>query len=167
MIRNGKALLASAPLDPMVPTKERAHGVSWGLGEAGYDLRIKQAVTFRRRSWMGGPRVCVDGKWGMGSFALASTVERFRMPRDLVGVVHDKSTWARQGLSVFNTVVEPGWSGWLTLELVYHGEDELHIPAGSGIAQVLFHELAEPGDYGNGKYANQADRPVAAIMEGE
>ena len=165
-IINGSALLRAAPLSPMLATKERAHGVSHGLSEAGYDLRIRQAITFKRRSWMGGPRVSVDGKWGMGSFTLASTVERFQMPCDLVGVVHDKSTWARQGLSVFNTVVEPGWSGWLTLELVYYGEGELHIPAGSGIAQVLFHELAEPADYGNGKYQGQADRPVPAIMEG-
>ena len=165
-IINGQKLLAAAPLSPMLATKERAHGVSHGLSEAGYDLRIKQAITFKRRSWMGGPRVSVDGKWGRGSFTLASTVERFQMPCDLVGVVHDKSTWARQGLSVFNTVVEPGWSGWLTLELVYHGEGDLHIPAGSGIAQVLFHKLAEPADYAGGKYQSQPDMPVPARMEG-
>ena len=58
------------------------------------------------------------------------------MPRDMVGVVHDKSTWARRGLSVFNTVIEPGWRGKLTLELVYHGGQDLLIPAGSGIYPV-------------------------------
>lgn len=83
------------------------------------------------------------------------------MPCDLMGIVHDKSTWARRGLSVFNTVIEPGWHGFLTLELVYHGEGELIIPAGAGIAQVVFHMLEEPRAY-TGKYQNQPDKPVPA-----
>ncbi len=83
------------------------------------------------------------------------------MPPYLVGIVHDKSTWARRGLSVFNTVIEPGWRGFLTLELVYHGGDRLHIPAGAGIAQVIFHDLASPAAY-DGKYQDQADQPVGA-----
>lgn len=148
MIINATKLYAAAPVSPMLPTKERAHGVSHGLAEAGYDLRIKQAVTlhpFRR-------------------FALASTVERFEMPDDMVAIVHDKSTWARRGLSVFNTVIEPGWHGWLTLELIYHGRGVLRIPAGAGIAQALFHQIAMPAEY-TGKYQGQADRPVPAIKE--
>lgn len=84
------------------------------------------------------------------------------MPNFLTGIVHDKSTWARRGLSVFNTVIEPGWRGFLTLELVYHGEGELIIPAGAGIAQVMFHEVKQASTY-NGKYQNQGDEPVAAI----
>jgi dCTP deaminase len=84
------------------------------------------------------------------------------MPVTLMGIVHDKSTWARKGLSVFNTVIEPGWDGFLTLELVYHGEGTLHLPAGCGIAQVVFHEVKEPAQY-SGKYQNQEDRPVEAI----
>jgi dCTP deaminase len=107
-------------------------------------------------------RVWVGGVSGDGNFALASTIEEFQMPTDMVGVVHDKSTWARKGLSVFNTVIEPGWKGFLTLELVYHGRDILAIPAGSGIAQVLFHNTAFTASY-DGKYQNQADQPVEAI----
>ena len=86
------------------------------------------------------------------------------MPTNLVGVVHDKSTWARRGLSVFNTVVEPGWKGFLTLELVYHGEGDLRIPAGSAIAQVVFTETSDRRAY-NGKYQHQADRPTPAIYQ--
>ena len=110
----------------MFPCKIEQHGVSYGLGEAGYDIRIKQGVALNPVS----------------RFILASTVEYFNMPKNLVAVVHDKSTWARQGLSVFNTVIEPGWRGYLTLELVYHGSEELYIPQGAGIAQVLFHRCA-------------------------
>lgn len=146
MIVNGPKLVRLAPVHPMPTSKQREHGVSFGLTEAGIDVRIKQDVT-----------LTPDNR-----FTLASTVERFQMPHILVGVVHDKSTWARRGLSVFNTVIEPGWSGWLTLELVYHGNGELHIPAGAGIAQVLFSYLEEPARY-SGKYDDQPDRPVEAV----
>lgn len=147
MITNGRGLLNDAPIENMVDHKLRENGVSYGLTESGYDIRIKQEVVLNEAA----------------RFFLASTVERFNMPKTLTGVVHDKSTWARRGLSVFNTVIEPGWSGWLTLELVYHGYGSLHIPAGSGIAQVLFHHLEWPADYGDGKYQNQENAPVGPI----
>lgn len=150
MICNGNELLQDQPLSPMLNTKERAHGVSYGMSEAGYDIRIAQNVTlhpFRR-------------------FALASTIERFHMPESLVGIVHDKSTWARRGLSVFNTVIEPGFSGGLTIEIVYHGWKPIRIPAGAGIAQVIFHETCENASY-SGKYQNQGMNPQKAIFEGD
>lgn len=156
MVLNGLSLLEAAPIRDMVPEKRREHGVSYGLAEAGYDIRIKQTVVFT-----GTPRVWVDGVGAGGRFALASSIEEFHMPPYLVGVVHDKSTWARKGLSVRNTVIEPGWRGFLTLELVYDGEGMLEIPAGAGIAQVLFHEVASPAQY-EGKYQGQEDRPVEA-----
>ena len=148
MIVNRQTLLTAAPIIAMVPDKRKSHGVSYGLSEAGYDLRIAEAVTlhpFKR-------------------FSLAYAMEEFAMPTDLVGVVHDKSTWARRGLSVFNTVIEPGWKGFLTLELVYHRRGILRIPAGAGIAQVLFHRTTDHAAY-DGKYMNQPARPVSAILE--
>lgn len=148
MIVNGLDLIKAWPLEPMIRTKEKAHGVSYGLSEAGYDVRIAQTVTLNGRS----------------RFALASTFERFDMPDNLVGIVHDKSTWARQGLSVFNTVIEPGWEGWLTIELVYHGAGTLEIPEGAGIAQIIFHEVSRPAKYG-GKYQGQPNEPVKAIRD--
>lgn len=148
MIVNGSDLLWKAPIKDMMLGKGREHGVSFGLGEAGYDIRIKQEVILHP-----------DAR-----FTLASAIEEFQMPTDLVGIVHDKSTWARLGLSVFNTVIEPGWRGFLTLELVYHGNGVLMVPAGAGIAQVLFHKITQPAAY-DGKYQNQEDRPVEARHE--
>lgn len=148
MIFNKKRLLNAKPLFPMESKKRRAHGLSYGLSEAGYDVRIAQSVflhPFRR-------------------FKMASTVERFDMPSYLVGIVHDKSTLARLGLSVFNTVVEPGWKGWLTLELVYHGVRPLYIKKGTGIAQVIFHEISDLSEY-SGKYQDQERGPVRARLE--
>lgn len=160
---NGKTLLAKSPIVGMEPIKIREHGVSYGLGEAGYDIRLKQEVRFKPGG-PGGDHVTVsknEPEWGR--FAIASAIELFDMPNDLVGIVHDKSSWARQGLSVFNTVIEPGFKGGLTLELVFHGNRELTIPAGAGIAQVIFSSLAHDAQY-EGKYQNQKDDPVASIF---
>ncbi|NTA27456.1 dCTP deaminase [Allorhizobium ampelinum] len=167
MIINGKTLLELSPLSPMADTKHKEHGVSWGLSEVGYDIRIKQSIAFKKDQFMSGWKWIVsknDDTPELGRFTFASTIERFHMPTNLCGVVHDKSTWARRGLSVLNTVIESGWNGFLTLELVYHGQDTLHIPAGSGIAQVIFHEIKEPAFY-EGKYQGAGDFPQEAIME--
>lgn len=145
MIVNGQALLMAAPIKDMLDHKVRGKIVSHGLTEAGYDIRIRESVML--------DRTC--------RVALASTLDEFQMPEDMVGVVHDKSTWARKWLSVQNTIIEPGWRGWLTLELVYNGNGVLMIPAGAGIAQVLFSRLAEPAAY-DGKYQDQEARPVEA-----
>ena len=163
MIVNGSFLLEAAPIVGMVACKlTGSGGTSFGLSEAGYDIRIKQDIKFMHT--YGGMAVKIDGvitERKLGRFTLASAMEEFAMPDNLTGIVHDKSTWARRGLSVFNTVIEPGWKGYLTLELVYHGEGDLVIPAGAGIAQVIFHENKAKAAY-SGKYQNQEDKPVPA-----
>lgn len=169
MVINGQALLRHAPIKDMVCSKQKVHGTSYGLSEAGYDIRLKQDLQFRPEG-TNGPHVWSQtppmrgGPITDGRFVLASAIEKFDMPTDLVGVVHDKSTWARQGVSVFNTVIEPGFKGGLTLEIVFHGNEPIHIPAGAGIAQVLFHKVQEHAQY-NGKYQNQSSDPVPAIFE--
>ena len=146
---NRKELFEKQPFGIFTQDKKKRYkGVSFGLSEAGYDIRVKQGFwlhPFRR-------------------FKLASSIEKFTMPDDLVGIVHDKSTWARKGISVFNTVIEPGWEGYLTLEIVYHGIKPIYIPYGVGIAQVIFHKIAEPVKY-SGKYQNQPNKPIQAIFK--
>jgi dCTP deaminase len=178
MVINGDQLLMLSPIKDMKSEKCREFGVSHGLVEVGYDIRIKQEVLFVPGIpliWMadGTPLnvqtsseiFIFDGdlvQHHYGSFVLASTIEEFMMPEEVVGIVHDKSTWARQGLSVFNTVIEPGWKGFLTLELAFKGQEPVHIPAGAGIAQVLVHTTAAAAVY-DGKYQHQEDYPVAPI----
>ncbi len=156
MFVNRNALLAAHPISNMATEKLYAHGTSYGLGEAGYDIRIKEEIIFAYHRGMS--QILVKSGLGFqgtkGRFTLASSMEYFQMPKNLVGTVRDKSTWARKGLSVFNTIIEPGWNGILTLELVFNGSENLTIPAGAGIAQVLFGRLECDGDYGNGKYQN-------------
>lgn len=181
MITNGRLLRERAPIRSMLDAKHQAHGTSYGLGEAGYDLRLAQTITFIPRPWwkfwdddkiivrhhvpiMGGIRgeakkyKDIEHK---GRFVLASAMEEFHMPESLACIVHDKSTWARHGVSVFNTVIEPGWGGFLTLEIVFHGRKKLVLERGCGIAQAIFHELAMPARY-DGKYQNQERGPVEA-----
>ena len=87
------------------------------------------------------------------------------MPADVIAFVHDKSTWARRGLAAQNTVIEPGWSGFLTLELTNHGHETLSLRAGMPIAQVVFHRLMEPTDAPySGRYQDQAEGPQPARL---
>ncbi len=144
MIINRGQLIAAAPIKNMLQEKIKHNGVSHGLTECGYDIRIKQDV------WL------FPGR----SFVLASSVEEFDMPDYLMGRVLNKSTWARRGLDAsMTTNIEPGWKGWLTLELCYHRWRPLFIPAGSGIAQVIFEVIAQPAAY-QGKYQHQPNEPV-------
>lgn len=133
--------------------RDRFKGTSAGLSPAGYDLRLVLADD------------ASDHWLAPGEFLLAAALEKFHMPGDLLGLVHDKSTWARRGLSVFNTVIEPGWRGFLTLELINHGPNTIHLQAGQGIAQVVFHRLDNATDSPypeDGKYQDQDYGPVAA-----
>ena len=146
MIINGNALLAAAPIKDMVTQKQRSNGFSWGLTECGYDIRIKQDVTL----FLG------------RRFILASAIEEFDVPNNLMGRVLNKSSWARLGLDAsMTTNLEPGWKGFLTLELRYSRILPLHIKAGTGICQVIFEQIKEPRIY-QGKYNYQPDRPVPA-----
>ncbi len=100
------------------------------------------------------------------SAVLASTLEHFDMPTDVLGKVADKSTWARMFLAVQNTIVEPGWRGCLTLELSNHGHREIRLKAGMPIAQIILHQLDQPTEQPYaGKYQDQRAGAVAAILE--
>ena len=164
MVVNGNTLFEAQPIKDMLCKKIKFQEVSHGMSEAGYDIRIKQSICFKpcgnTIQRYNSKFVVEETTWGR--FILASTMDQFDMPTDLVGIVHDKSSWARKGLSVFNTVIEPGWKGFLTLELVYHGNDTLFIPAGSGIAQVIFHKCENQANY-DGKYQFQQNMVVKAI----
>lgn len=132
----------------VTPFVERSvsHGMTYGLSPAGYDVRCAEQVTIPP-----------------GAFRLASTVESFIMPDDLIAFVHDKSSWARKGLAVQNTVVESGWRGFLTLELTNHGDTWIGIPCGAPIAQIVIHTLTAPTDQPyDGRYQDQEAGPQKA-----
>ncbi len=127
-------------------------GMSYGLGPAGYDLRIQ---------CVGGGMMLVPGQFG-----LANTLEQIKLPNDIMGQIVDKSSWARQGLSLFNTVFDPGWEGYPTLELVNLGSKAITIQNGMPIAQMIFMYLSvDTTQPYIGKYQNQEQEPVEARLE--
>lgn len=137
---------------PMVfPFHERTvfNGMTYGVGPAGYDIRISETL------WLF-PMV---GR-------LASSIEKFHIPSDIIAEVKDKSTWARRFVFVQNTVIEPGWCGYLTLELTNDSLLPVKIYAGTPIAQVLFRPLVTPTDKPyKGKYQNQKEGAQKLIWE--
>ena len=150
MILPSQSIRKAQPISPLVE-RSVSNGMTYGLGPAGYDVRIAEDV-----------RLIPLG------FSLASTMEKFIMPNDVIAFVHDKSTWARKGLSLFNTVIEPGWEGYLTLELMNNSPSEIIIDAGTPIAQIIFMRLEEATEnpYA-GRYQKQEAGPQPARFFGQ
>lgn len=93
------------------------------------------------------------------SFVLAITKEKFNMPDNIIGICVGKSTYARCGIIVNTTPIEPQWSGYITLEISNTNIKPVKIYAGHGICQVMFLASAEKCDVGykdrKGKYDAQ------------
>jgi dCTP deaminase len=144
--------------------KRRQSGMTWGLSQAGYDIRIAQNVTLYPITL--GNLILKTFRVARPSFILASSVEQFKLPNNMICQVVDKSSWARRGLALQNTQCEPGWRGHITLELSNHGDQVLKIEAGDPIAQIVFHILDQSSDIPyRGKYQDQPNRPVADIRD--
>lgn len=176
----------------MIGTKEKIHGLSYGLSEVGYDFRIKQKVVFHppdvnkftylvayahlknhtfielERLINGYVEVIHDDGTiteHEGRTAIGSSIEFFNIPNYLWAEFRNKSTHARRFLDAsLGTDGEPGWTGHLTIEMVFQGNDPYTLEAGTPILKAVFHEITEPKQY-VGKYHNQPDRPVPAIFE--
>jgi dCTP deaminase len=155
--------------------------VSYGVSSYGYDLRVADEFRIFVPRGMNGavidpknfdPLLFLEER-GKGvciippnSFALAASVERFQMPRNVLGIVLGKSTYARCGINVNCTPMEPGWCGHLTVEIANTTPIPAKVYAGEGIAQVLFFESPDECEVSyadrNGKYQDQPAQPVAA-----
>lgn len=187
-------------LEPFIEETQHECGTSAGLSLAGYDLRTAQDI-------------CLEP----GESTLVSTIERFDMPLNLVGIIFDKSTYAREfikashkkhksnystiksmlsskyrkkvmnnnqaidnvinaidplnigilNLVLFDTFAEPGWSGFLTVEVVNLGPKQFKLSAGAPICQVAFWKTdKECPSYSGKKYDNQINGPQGPIWSG-
>ncbi|MBE9609739.1 dCTP deaminase [Chitinilyticum piscinae] len=147
-------------IEPFIPgqIKERdgARIVSFGTSSYGYDIRCADEfkVFTNLNSTIVDPKnfdensfVDVSGKGYCiippNSFALARTVEYFRIPRNVLTVCLGKSTYARCGIIVNVTPFEPEWEGYVTLEFSNTTPLPAKIYADEGVAQVLFFEADE------------------------
>lgn len=137
-------------LQPFVErTVHEASGTTYGLGPCTYDVRVREAVTMRP-----------------GDFKLCSTIEEFCMPLDVCATVMDKSSLVRLGLTVQNTHLDPGWRGYLTLELANIGHGEIRLAPCQPIAQIKFEMLDHVTELPyRGKYQNQDATAVPSRRE--
>src|SRR5687767_11481359 len=143
-------------IEPFTDNQVRKGVISYGLSSYGYDVRI--ADEFKIFTNINStivdpknfdPRSFVDFRGDVciippNSFALARTVEYFRIPRNVIVVCVGKSTYARCGIIVNVTPLEPEWEGIVTLEVSNTTPLPARIYANEGIAQMLFFESDEP-----------------------
>ncbi|HWQ69752.1 MAG TPA: dCTP deaminase [Patescibacteria group bacterium] len=153
--------------------------ISYGLSSYGYDIRVANEFkiftnvnttivdpkNFDERSFVDFKGdVCIVPP---NSFALARTVEYFRIPRNVMTVCLGKSSYARCGVILNVTPFEPEWEGFATLEISNTTPLPAKIYANEGIAQVLFFESDEPClvSYADkkGKYQAQHDITLPRI----
>jgi len=142
----------SRMLEPFEEHLKRDGVISYGLSSMGYDIRVtdeykvftnlKQAVVDPKQF---NPDSFIDFKGPVcaippNSFALARSVEYFRMPRSVMGICIGKSSYARCGIVVNITPLEPQWEGHLTIEISNTTPLPARIYSFEGIAQVLFFE---------------------------
>jgi len=139
-------------IDPFVEEQVRSGTISYGLSSYGYDMRVApdfkiftnalSAVVdpkdFDERSFVEVTNdVCIVPP---NSFALARSVEYFRIPRNVLTICVGKSTYARCGIITNVTPFEPEWEGHVTLEISNTTPLPAKIYANEGICQVLFFE---------------------------
>jgi dCTP deaminase len=150
-----KMALEKRMIDPFSDHQVRDGVISYGVSSYGYDIRVADEFKIFKvvDSAIVDPkhfntRLLVDVQGEVctippNSFALARTVEYFRVPRDVLTICLGKSTYARCGIIVNVTPFEPEWEGYVTLEISNTAPVPAKIYANEGIAQVLFFEADE------------------------
>lgn len=158
-------------IEPFIDKQVRQGVISYGVSSYGYDIRVADEfmIFTNVHSAIVDPKnfdpksmfefkgdVCIIPP---NSFALARTIEYFRIPRNVLTVCLGKSTYARCGLIVNVTPFEPEWEGYVTLEISNTTPLPAKIYANEGLAQVLFFEADEECDVSyadkKGKYQKQ------------
>ena len=153
--------------------------VSYGLSSAGYDVRLRPHYKLFTNVHgtiidplepsndiyvdMEGDSVIIPPN----SYLLGETVEHFNVPDNIAVLAVGKSTWARLGVILNVTPIEPGFKGTVVIELANTTTLPVRVHAGMGIGQFVFHELDRPcevsyGDRG-GKYQNQSGITTARL----
>lgn len=137
-------------IEPFVETQVRDGVISFGVSSYGYDIRVADEFKIFTNVYSAivdpkhfDTNSMVDFKGEVciippNSFALARTVEYFRIPRSILTICVGKSTYARCGIIVNVTPFEPEWEGYVTLEISNTTPLPAKIYANEGIAQVLF-----------------------------
>ena len=161
-----------AMIRPFTP-KQIKKGISYGLSSYGYDIRVSEEfkIFTNVNSSIIDPKnfslesfIDVKAKSILvppNSFALARTIEYFKIPRDVITICLGKSTYARCGIIVNVTPFEPEWEGFATISLANTAPVPVRVYANEGIAQLIFLEAAEVCQVSyrdkKGKYQRQTE----------
>jgi dCTP deaminase len=158
-------------INPFNEKQMREGVISYGLSSYGYDLRVadefkiftnvNNAIVdpkkFDEKSFVNVQSDCCIVP--PNSFALARSVEYFKIPRDVLTICVGKSTYARCGIIVNVTPFEPEWEGFVTLEISNTTPLPAKIYANEGLCQILFFQSDEPCETSyadkKGKYQKQ------------
>ncbi len=166
-----KMAIEKEMIKPFVSEQKREKTISYGLSSFGYDARVSDEFkiftdvdsalvdpkNFKNNSFVSRKnKECIIPP---NSFALASTVEYFKIPKDILVICLGKSTYARCGIIVNVTPLEPGWEGHVTLEFSNTTPLPAKIYAHEGAAQLIFlqgdEEPSITYEKRNGKYMKQ------------
>ena len=166
-----KMALEEEMIKPFVDEQKSGNSISYGLSSFGYDARVSNEFkiftdvdsvivdpkNFKNNSFVS--RTGVECIIPPNSFALASTVEYFKIPKNVLVICLGKSTYARCGIIVNVTPLEPGWEGHVTLEFSNTTPLPAKIYANEGAAQFIFLQGNENPeityDKRDGKYMKQ------------
>jgi len=167
-------------IEPFATGAPRAGVISYGVSSYGYDVRVGRhfKVFTNARCAVVDPKnfdpasfVDMDGDSCLippNSFALGETVEYLEIPRDVIAICVGKSTYARCGIIVNVTPLEPEWRGRITIEISNTTPLPAKIYAGEGIAQILFLRTDAPcrTSYADkqGKYQDQQGLTLPFVL---
>ncbi len=158
-------------INPFSEKQVREGVISYGLSSYGYDLRVADEFkiftnvnstvvdpkNFDERSFVTLQAACCVVP--PNSFALARSVEYFKIPRDILTICVGKSTYARCGIIVNVTPFEPEWEGFVTLEISNTTPLPARVYANEGLCQILFFQSDEVCETSyadrKGKYQSQ------------
>ncbi len=141
---------------PFEPTQVKNGNISFGLSSFGYDMRIADEFKLLRSSGAKdaldpkkiNPDLFEDYKGKVcvippNSFVLARSLEYFKIPRNVLALCTGKSTYARIGVVVNVTPLEPSWEGFITMDISNTSPYPVKIYANEGIGQIVFFESQE------------------------
>ena len=167
-----KMAIEKEMIKPFIGEQKSGENISYGLSSFGYDARVSNEFkiftdvdsavvdpkNFQSNSFVS--RQGTECTIPPNSFALASTVEYFKIPKDILVICLGKSTYARCGIIVNVTPLEPGWEGHVTLEFSNTTPLPAKIYANEGAAQFIFLKGNERPEVTyeqrNGKYMKQS-----------
>ena len=178
-----KMCLEHKMIDPYVERVEGQGRISYGLSSYGYDIRLADEYKIFTNVYGAvvdpkafDPKAFVDyrGPYCVippNSFALARSVEKFSIPRQVLAICLGKSTFARCGIIVNVTPLEPCWTGHLTIEISNTTPLPAKVYSGEGIAQLLFLESDEACETSyadrKGKYQAQVGVVLPRVRSGQ